>query len=93
MLSYTDIGVRRVAGPAEAQSFRRFEVMTGRNMFNVVAAWTWEMKVGSESYRQIHRGLESHDNWVRSRPTVILGDFNMNGSFAGTRWPDPSLPI
>jgi endonuclease/exonuclease/phosphatase family metal-dependent hydrolase len=29
-----------------------------------------------------------HEDWIRERPTVLLGDLNDNASFRGTRWSD-----
>jgi hypothetical protein len=38
--------------------------------FNLAAVWTWETKVGADSYRQVHKGLNEHAEWVRQRDTV-----------------------
>lgn len=65
-----------------------FETSHNGVAFNVVAAWTWEAKPRSSSYRQVHEGLVTHETWVRSRPTVILGDLNSNGAFKGRTWTD-----
>jgi endonuclease/exonuclease/phosphatase family metal-dependent hydrolase len=44
-------------------------------------------KSGKTSYRQAHEGLSHHAGWIRQRPTVILGDFNMNATW-GRPWQD-----
>jgi len=40
------------------------------------------------SYRQVHEGIAEHRDWIRERPTVLLGDLNDNASYQGTRWID-----
>jgi hypothetical protein len=87
-LSYTGIQMACVDEDAPLDGFRRYEANMDGLHFNVVAAWTWETEDKSR-YRQVHRGLQIHADWIHQRPTFLLGDLNDNASFEnGRRWRD-----
>jgi len=96
VFSYTDIQLASVDDPTDPREgedeyrhlFRRYAAERGDLKFHVAAVWTAWTKNPKEAYRQAHRGLEHHADWILERPTVILGDLNDNASFKGTRWKD-----
>ena len=88
VFSYTDTQLRPVDLPGPLFSFRRYEARRRDLSFNVIAVWPWQTKSSKTAYRQVHEGLFAHANWIRERPTVILGDFNSNASFKGPNWRD-----
>lgn len=88
MLSYSDVAMSRLTGESEIAGFQRYEAARGALQFNVVAVWTSAAKPASAAYRQLHAGLTRHAEWLRTRPTVVLGDFNANASFRSRTWPD-----
>jgi len=88
VFSYTGTQIQSVDEQAAPFGFNRYEVRFGDLHFNLAAVWTWATKVEADSYRQVHKGLERYDEWVRQRETVMLGDFNSNKAFRGKRWED-----
>jgi hypothetical protein len=88
VFSYTDTQLTPVDLPEPLFSFRRYEACHGEVTFNVIAVWPWQTKSSKTAYRQAHEGLGLHASWIGQRPTVILGDFNTNASFAGSNWRD-----
>ncbi len=88
MFSYTDTNLRAVDLSAPLFSFRRYEASRGSLHFNVVAVWPWQTKSSKTAYRQAHEGLSRYQDWIRERPTVVLGDFTANASFKGRNWTD-----
>jgi endonuclease/exonuclease/phosphatase family metal-dependent hydrolase len=67
-------------------SFRRYEANHGALDFQVIAVWPWATKSRETSYKQTHDGLRHHADWIRQRPTVLLGDFNDNASYKSGNW-------
>lgn len=88
MFSYSGLPIQAADGVKTLYSFRRYEVRRGDLAFNVAAVWPWATKSKKTSYRQAHEGLEQHADWIKERPTVILGDFNAHQSFNGPNWND-----
>ncbi len=88
VFSYTDLDIRAVDAEAPLYAFRRYVARRADLEFNVIAAWTAATKNPTTSYRQAHEGIEVHRNWIRERPTVLLGDLNDNASYRGRRWAD-----
>jgi exonuclease III len=57
--------------------------------FQVVAVWTAQTSSSKTSYRQAHEGIERYREWIASKDTVLMGDFNANASFGnGKLWAD-----
>lgn len=83
-LSYTDTKIQYVA-PYQG-GFHRFEVEYHGLRFHLVGVWTSTRKPQSTSYRQAHDGLKLHSDWIRERPTVLLGDFNNHGKCRERGW-------
>jgi exonuclease III len=88
VFSYTDLDIRAVDLEAPLYAFRRYVARKTDLEFNVIATWTAATNDPATSYRQAHEGIEAHRDWIRERPTVLLGDLNDNASYRGTRWPD-----
>ncbi len=87
VLSYTNTAITALDAAEPFTGFRRYEVQWNGLAFNVVGVWTWATKSVKTSYRQAHDGLVRHADWIRHRPTVMLGDFNANESFNSKNWP------
>jgi exonuclease III len=85
--SYTNAGIRAVDETDPLYAFRRFTVNKGFLEFNVAAVWTSATKTAATSYMQAHDGIARHREWIRERPTVILGDFNMDWSYRKSALP------
>ncbi len=85
VFSYTDAEIRTV-DVSDLMGFRRYEVRLGDLVFQVVGTWTWATESSKTSYKQLHAGIRCHAEWIRQRPTVILGDFNNNDSYNGGNW-------
>ena len=88
MFSYTETKLRAVDAADRMYFFRRYEARRGDLEFQVVAVWPYATKSVKTSYRQAHDGLERHADWIRQRPTVILGDFNASKTYKGRNWTD-----
>src|ERR1039458_10256663 len=86
MLSYTGMDLAPVDLEDPMFSFRRYEANAGGRTINVVGVWTYATKSSKTSYRQAHDGLSLHADWIRQRPTIMLGDFNANASFKRSDW-------
>jgi exodeoxyribonuclease III len=86
IFSYTDIQLQAVDSVEPMSTFRRYEARRGDLTFNVIGVWTWATKSASTSYRQAHEGFARYADWIRHRPTVVIGDFNGNGAFQGSNW-------
>jgi exodeoxyribonuclease III len=86
VFSYTGAEITSVDEENAPFGFQRYEVRLTGLSFNLAAVWTWATKVSADSYRQAHQGLETHGDWLRQRPTVVLGDFNMNEAGSGGKW-------
>lgn len=67
-------------------AFRCLEARRRELAFNVVGVWTSATKSRATSYMQAHEGFRRYGDWIRQRPTVVLGDFNDNVSFKTTNW-------
>lgn len=91
VFSYTATAVKPVDLDEPMHPFRRFEVTHGDRSFNLVATWTSATKPSRNSYRQAIEGLNRYADWIRERPTVMLGDLNTNASFRGHNWKDLSV--
>ena len=48
----------------------------------------WNTKDKETRYLQVQNGLRRHAEWIKQKPTVILGDFNNGGSFDNSSWKD-----
>lgn len=88
VFSYTGVEMKAVDGAQPDYAFRRYEAVREGQAFNVAAVWTWKANSAKDSYRQAHKGLVEHAEWMRRRPTILLGDFNSNASFTGKNWRD-----
>lgn len=88
VFSYTGLDICAVDLEAPLYAFRRYVARRAGLEFNVIATWTAATNDKATSYRQAHEGIEAHRDWIRERPTVLLGDLNDNASYRGTRWPD-----
>jgi hypothetical protein len=77
-----------VDGNEPFSGFRRYQVSRGGLSFNVAAVWPWATRTAKTSYRQAQDGLVRHRDWIQSRPTVVLGDFNASASFKDRNWQD-----
>jgi hypothetical protein len=86
MFSYSETELRAVDLAEPMYSFRRYEARRGSLEFQVIGVWPFATKSVETSYRQAHDGLTRHADWIRQRPTVILGDFNANARFTGKNW-------
>ena len=86
VFSYTGAQIQSVDEPGAPFGFNRYEVRCGELHFNLAAVWTWATKEKADSYRQAHKGLNDHAAWVGQRPTVMLGDFNMESGVSGKKW-------
>jgi endonuclease/exonuclease/phosphatase family metal-dependent hydrolase len=86
MFSYTETELRAVDTVAPMYGFRRYEAHRGDLAFQVIGVWTTATRSVETSYRQAHVGLCQNRTWIGQRPTLILGDFNGNGSFKGKNW-------
>jgi endonuclease/exonuclease/phosphatase family metal-dependent hydrolase len=85
--SYTDANVRAVDETAPFYSFRRFVVNKGLLEFNVAAVWTAATNDVATSYLQAHDGIDRYAKWIQERPTIILGDLNMDASYTRSALP------
>ena len=88
LFSYTGLDIRAVDLEAPLPAFRRYVARKADLEFNVIATWTADTNDRATRYRQAHQGIEAHRDWIRERPTVLLGDLNDNASYKGTRWTD-----
>lgn len=86
VFSYTETEIRPVDADDPLYGFRRYEARRGNLEFNVVAVWTSATKRAATSYMQAHEGVSRHAEWMRHRPTVVLGDFNDNASWKKSNW-------
>lgn len=86
VFSYTGTKLVPVDVASPSYAFRRYEAEWKGVAFQVVGVWTSATKVRETSYRQAHEGLVQHADWIRQRPTVVLGDFNDNSSFKSGSW-------
>jgi|688.fasta_scaffold389784_2 endonuclease/exonuclease/phosphatase family metal-dependent hydrolase len=81
MLSYTDTKLTSID---LAHGIRRYQAQQGDKIFHVMAAWTSPTTIPEKkNYRQLHEALVLHEDWIRQRPTIVLGDFNQNAVFKG----------
>ena len=87
MFSYTDTELRPVDAQCRLYGFRRYEARQGDLRFHVIGVWTAATESRQTAYMQAHEGLRLHADWIRERPTVMLGDFNNNASYRSVNWP------
>lgn len=85
VLSYTGAKIEPV-DTHDPMAFSRYLVSHGDVRFQLVGIWTFRTKSTKTSYMQAHEGLRVHAGWIRSAPTVILGDFNNNSVFKYFKW-------
>jgi hypothetical protein len=88
VFSYSGMEVTPVDLDAPLYGFRRLTAGRGSADFNIVGIWTADTDVRATAYRQAVDGLRMHADWIRQRPTVMLGDFNDNASWARSFWPE-----
>jgi endonuclease/exonuclease/phosphatase family metal-dependent hydrolase len=88
VFGYSETTLRAVDNDNTMYWFRRYEASRRGLQFQVIASWPWATKSRDTSYRQVHEGLDRHRDWVRQRPTVLLGDLNVNAAYRGRLWPD-----
>ncbi len=88
IFSYSAVRLDPVARPDEdLPTFARLAA-TGKGInFQVIAVWTYRVEDSAESYRQAHKGIVRHRDWIESAPTVLLGDFNTSAAYGkGEHW-------
>ncbi len=85
MFSFGDVTLTRVDQEQFFSGIRCFEASWQGRRFNIVGVWPWATKSAKTSYRQAHDGLERCRDWVGSRDTVVLGDFNASAKYTGRR--------
>lgn len=88
LYSYTDTKLAQLDVLDSNYGFIRHEARCGELEFQVVAVWTYPAEPRTRNYRQVIEGIETHADWIREHPTVIMGDFNDNGSFRKTSIPE-----
>jgi exonuclease III len=86
VFSYTDTRLVAVDADDPMYCFRRYQANHHALDFQVIAVWPWATKSRETSYKQTHDGLRHHADWIRTRPTAILGDFNDNASYTSGNW-------
>lgn len=88
VFSYTSLKLDAVDVAEPAYCFRRHSAQQGDLAFQVVSVWQCATDDARATwYQQAHDGLRRHAEWIRQRPTVILGDFNDNGHVSyGKTW-------
>ncbi len=86
VFSYSDLELVPVDAEEPMYAFRCLEARRRELAFNVVGVWTSATKSRATSYMQAHEGFRRYGDWIRQRPTVVLGDFNDNVSFKTTNW-------
>ena len=87
VFSYTGTRIVQVDLLDANYTFRRFEAQCGNLTFNVAAVWNAYRKLREDTYMQAIQGVRCHKEWMRQRPTVMLGDFNDNARYKLTNWP------
>lgn len=88
LYSYTGTTLTRVDPSDVLYGFHLYKAQRGDLQFQVVAVWTSYTQAKETRYMQAHDGLRRYADWIAQRPTVILGDFNNNGSFKSGDWWD-----
>jgi endonuclease/exonuclease/phosphatase family metal-dependent hydrolase len=88
MFSYTGMVLHAVDLDDPMDAFRRYEAYRGDLIFQVAVVWTAVTDSPQTAYRQAHEGVARHQDWIKQRPTVILGDFNANAAFKSNNWID-----
>jgi hypothetical protein len=86
--SYSATNLTAVDSDQPMFSFRRYRAEREGLVFHVVGVWTVATKDKATSYCQAVEGIRRHADWIQSRPTVILGDFNSTASFRPARMAD-----
>jgi endonuclease/exonuclease/phosphatase family metal-dependent hydrolase len=86
MFSYTGTILHAVDRADPMDCFRRYEAYRGDLIFQMIAVWTADTDSRQTAFLQAHQGIRRHRNWIKQRPTVILGNFNANASYSGTHW-------
>lgn len=84
--SYTETKLTPVESGEPLYGFHLYEAERGDLRFQVAAVWTSYTKAKETRYMQAHDGVRRYADWIGNKPTVILGDFNSNGSFASGNW-------
>ena len=82
---YTDTKLEAVDAADPMYGFRRYEARRC-STFQVVGVWMMGTRSRETGYKQAHDGIRRHADWIRQRPTVILGDFNNDGSDKTGAW-------
>jgi hypothetical protein len=90
LFSYTGASIRLAPVLGEPiDFFIPFVATVGDRELQVVAVWTAETDERKTSYRQAHEGLDRYREWIASKETVLLGDFNNSAGLGyGTLWTD-----
>ena len=85
MISYTDIKLSPID---MMRGIRRYEARHKGELFQVMAVWTSKATLPKKDYRQLHDALIQPDisDWIRKRPTIILGDFNQSAKYTDDGW-------
>jgi endonuclease/exonuclease/phosphatase family metal-dependent hydrolase len=87
VFSYTGVQLEVADADEPVPAFRRYTASLGGLAFQVVAVWTAAATPGRH-YKQAIEGARAHRDWMCGMPTVVLGDFNDNASYASTNWPE-----
>lgn len=82
--SYTGVELSRAFDAnSSTPGFAPFSATSGTLRFQVIAVWTFKTSSALTSYRQAHQGLQRWATWIRQKPTVIMGDFNLAANYQG----------
>ncbi|MGI5939792.1 MAG: hypothetical protein ACOX8V_03755 [Thermoleophilia bacterium] len=84
--SFTNTQLAPVASDDPIPGFHLYTAQRGDLSFQVVAVWSFFTRAKETRNTQIHDGLRRYGEWIAQKPTVIMGDFNDNGSFNNDRW-------
>lgn len=86
VFSYTGVELDAVDTASPSFQFRRYTAQLPDLRFQVVAVWN---TIADEEphYQQDVAAMRLHQEWIKSAPTVIMGDFNSNASWKeGILW-------
>jgi exodeoxyribonuclease III len=90
VFSYTDATI--TAAPLIGAPIDYFVPLVARVQdveFNLVGVWTAATSDSKTTYRQAHEGLDRYRDWIQTKDTVLMGDFNANASYGnGKVWRD-----
>jgi endonuclease/exonuclease/phosphatase family metal-dependent hydrolase len=88
VFSYTGVELQPVPTNQSNYSFCRYDARYKDRELQVAAVWTWQTADRATSYKQAHQGIQRYAEWIKQRPTVVLGDFNNNQIYRGGKWQD-----